>query len=111
MAGESDRIDRLELQIKEIRDLLEAGRSRPKVSDIKPEDLQAYVRVRDIIAGDIDDCGINECFRCIGSCHSCRVCATCAVCRACVVECSCGPCGYGGGGLRGNIERFRELGG
>ena len=112
MAGEADRIDRLELQIKEIRDLLEAGRARPKISDITTEDLQAYVRVRDVIATDIEECGINECYRCIGICRSCRVCSTiCAICRICIFECSCGPCNPGGGVFRGEIDRFRDLGG
>ena len=110
MAGEAERIDRLELQIKEIRDLLESGRARSKAADITPEDLQAFVRVRDVIATDVENCGINECFRCIGTCRGCTVCTVCAICRACIVECSCGPCNYGGG-LRGNFERFRELGG
>ena len=112
MAGDSDRIERLELQIKEIRDMLEGGRARTKASDISPEDLQAYVRVRDVIATDIDDCGINECFRCIGICRVCRACTSiCAVCKVCIFECSCGPCGWGGGGFHGGIDRFRDLGG
>ena len=110
MAGEADaRIERLELEIKELKDQLASGRSRRSVADIKPEDLQAYVRVRDVIAADIDDCGINECFRC-SICRICRACEVCAICRACVVECSCGPCNIGGGGLRGSLSRFRELG-
>jgi len=112
MAGEADRIERLELQIKEIRDMLEGGRARTKASDISPEDLQAYVRVRDVIATDIDDCGINECFRCIGICRVCRACTSiCAVCKVCIFECSCGPCSWGGGGFHGGIDRFRDLGG
>jgi hypothetical protein len=110
MAGESERIDRLELEIKQLREALGESGARRRVADISSDELQAFVKVRDVLVSDFGDfCGINDCFRCIALCRVCQVCQVCSVCRACIFECSCGPCS-GGGGLQGGLNRFRELG-
>jgi hypothetical protein len=107
MPGDADRIERLELEVKELREALGTSGARRRVADISPEDMQAYIKVRDIVVGDFGDfCGINDCFRCIALCRACQA---CTVCRACIFECSCGPCS-GGGGFQGGVSRFRELG-
>ena len=112
MADEDDRIQRLELRLERIEQALTAGggaAKRQSVSDVSPEELQAFVKVRDVLAGDWGDfCGVNDCFRCIALCRP--LCTICRVCRVCDVECSCGPCNIGGGGL-GGLSRFSGLGG
>ena len=106
-----DRIERLELEIKQLREMLETGGARRQVADLSPEDLQAYSRVRDVIVGNFGEfCGINDCFRCVTTCRICRVCEVCAVCRVCIFECSCGPCNIGGQLGTSGLSRFRDLG-
>lgn len=71
---------------------------RAQASDITPEDLVAFRKVRDVLAWDPDNtCGINECFKCVAICRTCQVCTVvCRVCRVCDFECTCGPCNIGG---------------
>ena len=109
MAEEEDRLQRLELRLERIEQALTAGAGRREsVSDVSPEELQAFVKVRDVLAADWGDfCGINDCFRCNSLCRP--LCSICRVCRVCDVECSCGPCGFGGG--MGGLSRFSGLGG
>ena len=99
------RIVELENRLKE----LSAGR-QPQQADISPEEIQAYLKVRDMLRADWGEfCGINDCMKCVivrcwgGPIVRCR----------CDVECSCGPCGYGGGGgfFGGGGGRFGGLGG
>jgi hypothetical protein len=106
-----DQIRKLELRIKELEDQLQTQR-QPKAADISANEVQAFLKVRDMLRVDWGDfCGINDCL-------ACRLCgggsggggAVCRVCRACIVECTCGPCNIGpfaGGG----ISRFEQLGG
>lgn len=111
--GDEDRVEELELQIKELSEKLNAvtGGGGRRVADLTEEELATYKKVQDIVAADWGEfCGINDCFRCIQICRVCRVCQVCQVCVACVHECSCGPCSggtIGGGGL----GRFGGLGG
>lgn len=109
--GDDDRIERLELEIAELRK--ELG-SRREVAAISAEEIKAYLKVRDVIAVDYGEfCGINDCFRCISICRVCQVCAVCQVCRVCRVcdvECSCGPCNVGGR-VESGVSRFGGLGG
>jgi hypothetical protein len=112
MAGETD-VQKLELRIKELEDQLKSLRSS---SQVTPEDLQAFQRVRDaMLATCLSGC-ISECARCIGplcivNCVTNCVtnCITVCITR-CIFECTCGPClqdrpAGGGGG------RFGGLGG
>jgi hypothetical protein len=93
------RIDRLEK-------MFMAGPKREAV-DLSADEVNAYLKVRDVIAADYGEfCGINDCFRCM-LCRSCSVCRVCRICRMCDVECICGPCNIGGmGGGAGDFTRF-----
>jgi len=103
-----DRIERLELEIEDLRKQLSVRR---EVADISADELKAYMKVRDLVAVDYGEfCGINDCFRCIAICRACQVCVVCRICRVCDVECSCGPCNIGGLS-QGGVSRFGGLGG
>lgn len=115
--GDEDRVEELELQVKELTQKLDAmtGGGRRAMADLTDEELATYQKVRDIVVADWGEfCGINDCFRCIQICRVCKICGTCQVCQVCVAcihECSCGPCGsvpLGGGG---GLGRFGGLGG
>ncbi|MBK8459717.1 MAG: hypothetical protein WAS07_02935 [Micropruina sp.] len=103
------RIEELELKLQGAA----AAASAPAASALTAEELQAFVKVRDVIAADWgENCGINECFK-PRLCWRCTVCTTCSVCRACAVcvnECTCGPCNNGPM-IPGGFERFGGLGG
>jgi hypothetical protein len=87
--------------------LSERAGQRQDTSSLTPEELQAYAKVRDIIATDLGGfCGINDCFRCI-IVRCLQSCVRCS--QPCIFECTCGPCGPGLGG--GGIGRFSGLGG
>lgn len=78
---------------------------------IRPEELEAFMKVRDVLAADSGDfCGINDCFKCIiARCWQLCV-LRCYPPPPCIYECTCGPCQQsvaGGGGL----ARFGGLGG
>ena len=101
----------LELRLSDIERKLSAMTQRAPVANLSKEDIEAYHRVRDVVAADWGDfCGINDCFRCIVVRCITRCVQRCIV--RCINECSCGPCnvcyvGGGGGGLGG----FESLGG
>jgi hypothetical protein len=104
-----DRLNQLEGRLERIEKALGSRMQREPV-DLSADELQAYIKVRDVIAADWGDfCGINDCFRCT-LCRSCSVCLVCQVCRLCDVECICGPCGIRGA-AGGGIRDFRQFGG
>ena len=109
-----DEIKRLEGRIKELEDLLGQMRTARQTPSFTPEEMQAYMKVRDALRYEPEYCGINECQICvINICRVCRICQICRVCRVCDIcinECTCGPCNIGNIGSAG-IDRFGGLGG
>lgn len=102
-----DDIKKINERLDAIEQALQGAGARGRAADLTPEELQAFAKVRDILAFDPDtSCGINECFRCI---TFCRVCSTCSICRVCDIECICGPCNICVMGTRAG--RFGNLGG
>ena len=80
------------------------------IRDRSADEVNAYIKVRDVIAADYGDfCGINDCFRCL-ICRVCSVCSTCRICRFCDVECICGPCTMKGSAM-GGLSEFSQFGG
>ncbi|WP_152189445.1 hypothetical protein [Georgenia satyanarayanai] len=110
MADEAE-FEALKGRIVELENQLKTQQVRRGVKDLSPEDLQAYARVRDVIAADYGEfCGINDCFRCISRCTVCAVCVVRCL-EVCIHECTCGPCNVGGLGSIGNAAgRFGGLG-
>ena len=114
-ADNPSEIRKLEMRIVELENQLGQASSRRNLSNISPEELQAYLKVKSIV--EIDPaCGINECSRCIVSCivNCIALCSLCTRCiTRCDVECVCGPCncGFGGGFSTGGSGRFSGLGG
>ena len=110
MASQEE-FEALKGRIEELENKLAAA--QPAAASAKPEitaeELQAFVKVRDVIAMDWgENCGINECMRCVVN-----RCVTACVTRCitvCSFECTCGPCNVGPMGL-GNLGRFGGLGG
>jgi hypothetical protein len=99
----------LEGRIERLEQMFGAGPRREAV-DLSADDINAYIKVRDVIAADYGEfCGINDCFRCIVICRSCIVCRACRICRFCDVECFCGPCNIGG--MSGGLGDFTRFGG
>lgn len=112
--AEDERVEELELQVKELSQKLDALTSggRRRVADLTEEELATYQKVQDIVAADWGEfCGINDCFRCIQICRVCKVCQVCQVCAVCINECSCGPCSAGPMAGGGGLGRFGGLGG
>ena len=82
-------------------------RTTKRVTDITPEELETFQKVRDVIAADFGDfCGINDCFRCIVNCIQLCI-VRCS--QPCIFECTCGPCSPGTFGTAG-VSRFGGLG-
>ncbi len=106
MADEGKQQD-LELRIVELENQLKQLRAGRGTTDLTPEEIQAYIKVRNSLGIDPDlECGINECSRCIVlRCYA--PCITRCI-RVCDVECICGPCNIGG--LGGGGGRFGPLG-
>lgn len=109
----SDNVKELSLRIERIEKMIEgiAIERAPVKSDLTKEEIKAFRKVSDMVAVDFGHfCGINDCFRCIVvRCQSiCQVVCD-NICNPCDVECSCGPCGLGGG-LRGRVNRFGGMG-
>lgn len=98
----------LEGRIERLEKMFAAAPSREAI-DLSADEIQVYLKVRDVIAADYGEfCGINDCFRCI-LCRACAVCRICKVCRMCDVECICGPCNIGG--MSGGVGDFTRFGG
>ena len=89
--------------------LSKGGNLRRMAADITDDELQAFVKVRDVIAftdwGEF--CGINDCFKCIVV-QPCISLCTQRCFTPCIFECSCGPCNMGG--APGGVSRFGNLG-
>ena len=90
--------------------LAKGGAARGAVAEVSEEELKAFVKVRDVLVFTDwgENCGINECFKCIVV----QPCTTLCIQRCivtCIVECTCGPC-LQGGGLPGGVGRFGGLG-
>ena len=111
-----DAVRKLEMRIVELEDQLTQLRARPEPKDVSADEVSAYIKVREMLAFDWgENCGINECMRCIARCDSCirwpsETISRCVTLCACIFECSCGPCNRGGFGIGGR-ERFTGLGG
>lgn len=108
--AEKEDFEFLKGRIEELENKL-AAVSGPAVAkaEISADEVQAFIKVRDVIAADWgENCGINECMRCIVS----RCVSVCVVrcITACIFECSCGPCNQGPYGA-GGLGRFTGLGG
>lgn len=108
---ESEDLKNFEVRIARLEKLVEQSVGRREASNLSAEEVQAYQKVRDIVAADFGEfCGINDCFRCIVRCLRCFSCFHCIV--PCINECNCGPCIMSGEtGLRGGLGRFSNLGG
>lgn len=103
-----DVIKRLEARVIELEQKLAQVARRPEPMQITVEEVNAYRKVKDLIAADYGEfCGINDCFRLCLRCHgggtSCLRCIT-----RCINECVCGPCSPGGlgGGFGGQFGGF-----
>jgi hypothetical protein len=107
-------------RIVELENLLsQRAAVRQDMAALTPEELQAFAKVRDLMAADTGGfCGINDCFRCVIShcvttciarCIQCAQCIQCIQCVQCIFECTCGPCLASQGG--GGVGRFSGLGG
>lgn len=103
-----DDIKKLEARVIELEQKLAQVTRRPEPTQITQEELNAYRKVKDLVAADFGDfCGINDCFRlclrCTGGGSGCFRCIT-----RCINECVCGPCSAGGfgGGFGGQFGGF-----
>ncbi|MEE6272306.1 hypothetical protein [Georgenia wangjunii] len=104
---DNEEFEALKGRIVELENQLKHQSLKREVPELSAEDLQAYAKVRDVIAADYGEfCGINDCFRCIQRCV--QVCVARCI-QPCIYECTCGPCnlGQGGGPVAG---RFGGLG-
>ena len=92
-----DNLQKLEARIQQLEKMLTSMHAHSKATDLSADDINAYIKVRDVVAPDWGDfCGINDCFRCvIYRCHSPLCIVRCIV--RCINECVCGPCLQGGG--------------
>ena len=103
-----DTVKKLEARVIELEQKLAQVTRRPEPTQITAEEINAYRKVKDIIAADYGEfCGINDCFRLCFRCHGGGV--TCLRCiTRCINECVCGPCSPGGlgGGLGGQFGGF-----
>jgi hypothetical protein len=108
-------VKRLEARIVELENQLAAIRARPEPSDISADEVQAYLKVRGMVADWGENCGINECARCIARlCGPCirwpsETISRCVHTCGCIFECFCGPCNLGGF-EGGGVSRFSALG-
>jgi hypothetical protein len=106
-----EEFDELKGRIVELENKLSKGSAtRESAAGITAEEIQAFEKVRDVIASDWGEfCGINDCYRCIVVQRCVTTCIkTCY--SPCIYECTCGPCNIGGFG-GGNVGRFGGLGG
>lgn len=95
---------KLEARIVELEQKLSAVPRRAEPAQISAEEVQAFHKVRDMIAADWGGfCGINDCYR--PFCLPCYRCigggGACLCIRNCIHECVCGPCASIAGGLGG----------
>lgn len=92
----------VELESK-LADAQRGGGAKRTVADLSPDDVQAYLRVKDVLDwgdGGISRCVVVQCYQpCIVRCIN-----------VCINECTCGPCSLGGQ-IPGGLNRFGGLGG
>jgi hypothetical protein len=105
-----DALRKLEMKVVELEDQLKKLGARPKAADLTPDDIQAFLKVRQALGDWGEFCGPSDCQAC-RVCHQCVV--ACVRCQVCIFECGgCGPCAcsrFTGGGS--GAERFSGLGG
>jgi hypothetical protein len=108
--SESSATKELELRIVELEKKLELATKRSAMAQITAEEMQAYQKVRDILAADYGDfCGINDCYRCVVvRCGGVSLCVVRCIQR-CINECTCGPCNIGT--INPGLGAFSQLGG
>ena len=102
-----DKIRRLELRIQELENQLKGFGGGAEAIDLSPEDIAGFTKVQAALgqAACLSECRVCIINRCVGSCIvACRCFGRCA----CIVECTCGPCMLGGGGL-GGLSRFEGM--
>ncbi len=104
---EDDKVKKLEARVIELEQKLGQFTRRPEPAHVTAEEIQAFHKVRDLVATDFGDfCGINDCFR---ACFRCQGGGGTSNCFRCINECVCGPCspgGFGGGGFGGRFGGF-----
>lgn len=106
-----DTVKKLEARIVELEQKLAGVPTRPEPAPISAEEMQAYHKVKDLLAVDYGDfCGINDCFRLCFRCGGGGGGTASFRCiTRCINECVCGPCnicsvgGFGGGGSFGGF--------
>ena len=103
-------IKKLEARIVELEQALSKVPRRGEPANVSAEELKTYQKVRDALAADWgDECGINECLRCIPCIRVCGGGASFRCISKCINECICGPCNVcstGGGGGFGGFGGF-----
>jgi hypothetical protein len=89
-----------------------AKRGKSRVTDLTPEEIDTFQKVREVIASDFGDfCGVNDCMSCVQLCIQRCVQLCVARCiQVCIFECTCGPCNVGNLGSVA-ATRFGSLGG
>jgi hypothetical protein len=100
----------LNLRLERVEAKLDALGGEPAVSALTEADVAAFHKVQNAFWED-GGCGINETSPCVFRCNIFKGGKVVPIkVKVCDVECICGPCNIGGGGLGGGI-RFRGLGG
>jgi hypothetical protein len=106
-------VKRLEARIVELEQKLAAVPTRPQATQITAEEVQAFHKVKDLIATDWGEfCGINDCFRLCVRCQGGGGTASFRCITRCINECVCGPCSVcAGGGFGSGGGTFGGFGG
>jgi hypothetical protein len=105
----NEEFEELKGRIVELENQLSARPLQRDVTQVSEDEMRAFVKVRDVIAGDFGGfCGINDCFRCIVM-RCWQPCITRCI-QTCIYECTCGPCLQNPGDI-GAVSRFSGLGG
>jgi hypothetical protein len=108
-----DVVKKLEARVVELEARLGQVARRPEPAHITAEEVQAFHKVKDLIAADFGDfCGINDCFRLCFRCGGGGGGGGVFRCiTRCINECVCGPCNIGGGLGGGFGGQFGGFGG
>jgi hypothetical protein len=100
----------LKLRLERVEAKLDALGGEPAVSALTEADITAYHKVQNAFWED-GSCGINETSPCVLRCNVVKGSKIVPIkIKFCDVECICGPCNIGPGGI-GGAARFRGLGG
>src|SRR5258708_4753882 len=87
-----DPIKKLEARIVELEQRLGDMPRRPEPADISADELKAYQKVKARLSADWgDECGLNECMRCLPASFRCYRCLPASF--RCITRCinECGP--------------------